>query len=322
VTSGLPSRIERYHVAGTLGEGGFGSVYFAYTRDAFGLRIPFALKGLSRGQIGQGLDEVGRNVLHHEARLLSRIRHPNVVAVHEMFRHDNAYWLVLDYVEGASISEVLKRDWRPLGGGFLTEPMIVRFALDALSGLSAAHELCDENGAPLQVIHRDISPQNLMLDLHGFTKIIDFGVAAALDATATSTVHRFQGKLGYSAPEQFDGRPLDARVDIRALGIVLWEMIMRRRMYDTSNVDSAVKQILMCEAPRLELGICSMGLRHIVETAIAREPSQRYASARAMASALERLPVATHHELADQIAVHCRALRLACIERQQVLYRT
>ncbi len=170
-----------------------------------------------------------------EARLSARIHHPNVVHVEQLGEADGYYYLVMEYVQGAALSQLLKalgRNKRALG-----PELAVWIAIQVADGLHAAHETKDEKGQPLGVVHRDVSPQNLLLAYDGHVKLIDFGIAKAEGHLRTAKdAGMIKGKIRYMAPEQALGRDVDARADVWALGVVLWEMLTMRRLFKGDNM--------------------------------------------------------------------------------------
>ena len=223
-----------------------------------------------------------------EARLSGRVQHPNVVATHDVIAKGGEAFLVMEYVHGESLAALLRasrqRDER------LAPPVAVHILCDVLSGLHAAHEATDENGEPLGLVHRDVSPQNIMIGVDGVARVLDFGIAKAAGRMQETQTGQLKGKIGYMAPEQLLGRPLDRRVDIFAAGIVLWEAISGRKLFEADNSGQLMYQVLECEIPTLSSIVddLPLALSNAVERATARDPEQRFATAREFARELER----------------------------------
>ena len=216
-----------------------------------------------------------------EARLASRIRHANVVAPLNVVVADSEVLIVMEYVHGESISRLL----RASGEGRPAPNIASATLIQALLGLHAAHDACDERGTPLCIVHRDVSPQNVLVDQDGAVHVVDFGVAkAALRAHATDG-GKFKGKLGYVAPEQLElGRPIDRRADVFSAGVVLWELLTGLRLFP---VDDTARRERRPEAPSQCAPGISPELDAIVERALATDPDDRFSDARQMALALQ-----------------------------------
>jgi serine/threonine protein kinase len=216
-----------------------------------------------------------------EARLASRIRHANVLAPLDVVVAEPEVLIVMDYVHGEPLSRLL----HATGEGRPSAAVASATMVQALLGLHAAHEASDEHGKPLGIVHRDVSPQNILVDQDGAVRVVDFGVAkAALRAHATDG-GKFKGKLGYVAPEQLElGRPLDRRADVFAAGVVLWELLTGQRLFPA---DESTRRELSLAAPSAFTSGISPELDAVVERALALDPSDRFADARQMALALQ-----------------------------------
>jgi serine/threonine-protein kinase len=167
-----------------------------------------------------------------EARTVSRIRHPNVASVLDLGEEDDALYIVMEWVEGEPL-QVLMRDAKAHGG--IPMRLAVRIVQHAANGLHAAHELCDEQGKPLNIVHRDVSPQNILIAYDGAVKVIDFGVAKAASNLQKTSVGQIKGKVPYMAPEQAVGDPVDRRTDIFALGTVLYQLVTGKHPFRGEN---------------------------------------------------------------------------------------
>jgi len=226
-------------------------------------------------------------MLVEEARISSRLNHANVVKVEDLGRAENSIYIAMEYVEGYDLRELLRR--AALG----KIPFPVAYSLlvisEVLRGLDYAHRLKDEYGAPLGIVHRDVSPANVLVSFEGEIKLCDFGIARA--SAVTTTGEPFQGKAGYMSPEQAQGeQQLDGRADVFAVGIMLWELIAGRRLYKAKAGES-----LLDTARRAEISpLPSRGLPEeealyaIVRRALAKDRDERYPTARAMLKDLEQ----------------------------------
>lgn len=239
-----------------------------------------------------------------EAYLLARMHHPNVVGIRELEECDDDLLLVMDYVEGASLSGLLKLGAN--AGKPMPAPIAVRIVLDACAGLAEAHELTDAHGSPAGVVHRDVSPQNILVRVDGVARVADFGIAklTSSDATATDT-GLLKGKVNYMSPEYVVLGTQDARGDVFALGVVLWEALVGKRPFEAANEVGVLRLIAAGAAPPPSKHAPSLGnaLDAVVGRALARSVNERYPTARAFAAALgeasrEASLVATHEEVA------------------------
>ena len=220
-----------------------------------------------------------------EARLAARVRHPNVVSPLDVVVDPPELFIVMDYVHGEPLSRLMRRAaGRPA-------PAAVAAAIvgQVLLGLHAAHEAVGESGEPLGIVHRDVSPQNILVSVEGVARVVDFGIAKATNRTHRSESGKLKGKLGYMAPEQIRFEHIDRRADIFAAGVVLWEMLTGQRLFEAENPAAAVDKVL--HGPIARPSELLPGLDHrldeLVLCALSRDPAGRFENARAMAVALE-----------------------------------
>ncbi len=265
--------VGRYEVIQRIGRGGMGSVYLARLTASGGFRRLFALK-LLRSYLAS--DDAATEAFLAEARLAGQLHHPNVVGVVDAGVHQQQVYLVMDYVEGCSLKQLMTAhpDLRP-------PRLVVPLVLGALDGLSAVHNLRADDGSALNVVHCDISPENLLVGTDGICRLTDFGVARRARLGRTHSIH---GKPGYVAPEQVTGGPIDHRVDIFALGVVLWSALTGERLFLGSTVEETLQQV--CHQPIAPPS--TVGLRPhaifdpICLRALERDPVRRYSSAEQM----------------------------------------
>ena len=275
----------RYEALVKLASGGMATVFVGAARGALGFRQLVAIK---RPHPHLVEDPGFRDALLAEARVASRIRHANVVDVRDVEVAGDAIQLVMDYVEGASLGQLILHGART--GARIPPGVAVRVVLDACAGLAAAHDLTDESGAPLGLVHRDVSPQNILVGLDGIARVADFGVAKEARAVrATTTEGALKGKIGYIAPEYIRGLPIDRRADVFAMGVVLWEALAHKRLFRGSNEAEALDLALRGDAPPVSRYAEGAGeaLDAVIARAVAKEPDDRFASARDLAEALE-----------------------------------
>ncbi|MBV9948038.1 MAG: serine/threonine protein kinase, partial [Myxococcales bacterium] len=234
-------------------------------------------------------DKTFLSMLVDEARLASSIDHPHVVKVRELGFDSGVPFIVMDYVEGASLSE-LRRELSAIGRA-LDVRVAVRIVLDALAGLHAAHELCDEGGKPLHIIHRDVSPHNVLIGCEGRALLTDFGIAQAEDRVQTTRTHEVKGKLAYLAPERVDRRRMcTVQSDVFSMAVVLWECFTGRRLFRGEDAVDLLQEVMTGEIPRLrDIGAqVPEALDDVVLRGLSRDLDVRYESALDFADAIER----------------------------------
>ncbi len=214
-----------------------------------------------------------------EVRLVRSIRHPNVVNVYDVGEHDGIMWMSMEWVEGESLHTVIAEAGKRRA---IPPEMAVRIIADAAAGLHAAHELRDENGALRGVVHRDISPHNILIGTNGVVKLVDFGVAKAIGRVSEATrAGQLKGKFGYMSPEQARGKPIDRRSDVFALGIVLFELTTSRRLFRGESDIETLKLVISSRIPRPSSfdPKYPLELERIVLKALDRDPTKRFQTA-------------------------------------------
>ena len=273
----------RYIVLAELGRGGMAEVYLALSRGPNGFNKLVVLK-LLRTHLAE--DNEFLRMFLDEARLAARLNHANIVQTYEVGVEGGRHCIVMEYLEGRTYAEV-EAATRP-------EPIAlslgVRVLADTLAALHHAHELCDVDGRPLGLVHRDVSPHNILVTYDGQVKLLDFGIAKAADDGARTKTGVFKGKLRYTAPERFAGEDSDRRSDIFSVGVMLWQLLTRRRLWSGLN-ELAVMQHLASRAPiaspRSVNPDVPERLDEICIQALAASPADRFATAAEMQDALE-----------------------------------
>jgi serine/threonine-protein kinase len=315
--SGPGRVIGRYALHGEIASGGMATVHFGRLVGPAGFSRTVAIKKL-HPQFAKDPEFV--SMFLDEARVAARIRHPNVVATLDVVATQGELFLVMDYVQGESLARLL----RAMRESHQKVPPRIATAIvsGALQGLHAAHEARNERGEPLGLVHRDISPQNVLVGADGVPRVLDFGVAKAAGRVQTTREGQLKGKLAYMAPEQISG-DVTRKTDIYAAGIVLWETLTTRRLFSGDNEGMILGKILsgVVEPPSsFEPGLPA-GLDEVCLRALAKDPKDRYATAREMAIALERVVgVASAPEVGEWVetaahqALAVRANRIAEIE--------
>jgi serine/threonine protein kinase len=223
-------------------------------------------------------DHAFRDALLREARLAAGIHHANVVDVRDVEAVGDAVQLVMDYIEGASLGELvaaLAREGKTLPPG-----IALRIVLDACAGLHAAHEMVDDDGAALGLVHRDVSPQNVLVGVDGIARVTDFGIAKCIEASDPGTSREtLKGKAGYMAPEYVRGKPVDRRADVFALGVVAWEALCGKRLFRGQSDAETLERVLSTEAPVVSATAPDLAAFDApVARALAKDPADRFAT--------------------------------------------
>lgn len=283
-----------YVLVRELATGGMGCVYLAREEREGGIVRQVALK---RIHDHLARDSAFVTMFLDEARIASRIHHPHVCTVFEYGKVDGTYFIAMEYLRGLPMSDLLHElGKRPPEDSPERLALGIRLLVQACEGLHAAHELRDDHGASLHVVHRDVSPHNLFLSIDGTLRVLDFGIARAADRLAETTQGRVKGKFAYMAPEQALGKDVDRRSDVFALGVILWELLTLQRLFKR---DAPAETILALvnqpvAAPSSIAHDVPPALDAVVLKALARDPAERFATARELARALERtLPSGT-----------------------------
>ncbi len=296
--SGVPTRLGRYELVMKIATGGMATVYLGRMLSKGAFTKSVAIKVLhpelarDPGFVAMFLDE---------ARLSAQIHHPNVVDVYDVDAEAGHLFIVMEYVEGASLFDLIRvcRQQKKV----MPRPVALRILVDALAGLHAAHGLADGKGRALEIVHRDVSPQNLLVSTDGVTRVSDFGVAKSAGRLATTgTNDMVKGKLRYLSPEQMQRGELDRRVDVFAAGIILWEALTWRPLFagDTHAETLAAVLTQPIVAPSKYATNLTPAIDRVCLRALERDRNQRFASAGEFAEALEQ---AAASEMASQKAV-------------------
>lgn len=290
-------QIGRYVLGAEIASGGMASVFLGRMRGPAGFGKTVALKRLHTQYARDG--EFVK-MFHDEARLTSGLSHPNIVMTLDVLEEEDSLYLVMEYVHGASLTQIVKRadpEQKPV-------PLRITTGIIAsmLDGLHAAHEASDENGTPLGVVHRDVSPQNVLVSFQGVAKIADFGIAKAAGRASSTSDGSAKGKVSYMAPEQVLGTPITAQTDVYAAGIVLWEALTGQRLIDGSSTAESVRAVLqlVIDPPSSIVPEIPPELDKVVLRAVERSPVNRFRDAKEMATALRKaVDVAHPSEIGD-----------------------
>ncbi|MES1210248.1 MAG: serine/threonine-protein kinase, partial [Pseudomonadota bacterium] len=280
-----PIQFGKYTLFELIGRGGMAEVYKARIQGPAGFERTFVVKRILPHLSS---DPTFIKMFVEEAKLSARLAHPNIVHIFELGAVEGEYFISMEYIRGHDLSETMRAIWKTMGP---PRPELVAYiGREACRGLAYAHSLTDDNGEPLGMVHRDISPSNVMLSYEGAVKLLDFGIAKALgDAPETTKNGTMKGKYAYMAPEQTEGENVDNRSDIFACGIVLHEVLTGRRLFKGSNDVQTIERVRRCEVPRpsLQNPAVPPALDAIVLKALARNPADRWSDAADMANALD-----------------------------------
>jgi tRNA A-37 threonylcarbamoyl transferase component Bud32 len=291
-----------YRVLRAIGAGGAARIDLARLDRAYGFHRHVVIKRALDHRRDHA--EVTAS-LRREAKLGGRLRHPNLVAVLDAGVHDQHTFLVLEYVHGASLRTLVRRD---VPGTVRALPIGVALAIVAAAarGLHAAHELTDDDGEPLGLVHRDVSPGNLLLGFDGAVKLTDFGSASETGAPRAAAA---PGTVTYMAPEHGQGRVVDRRADVFSLGVILYELVTGVRPFWADSDVASLHRVLSgaVAPPRAHAPAIPGALEAIVMTAIAHAPEQRFADAGAFASALEGFAVTIGELLGPRVIARAMA---------------
>jgi serine/threonine protein kinase len=267
---------ERYQVVERIAAGGMAEVYRGESAGVEGFRKRVAIKRVLP-QLSANKDFI--SMFLDEARLGAYLSHSRCVQVFDIGQAGGAHFIVMEYVDGADLQTVL--EFLTSRTQLMSVEAACMIALGVCEGLSYAHQATDHQGKPLDIVHRDISPHNVLLTKHGEVKLVDFGLAKASSHLVSEDEDIVKGKFGYLAPEVTLGRPSDHRVDLFAAGILLWEMLAGRRLFrGESDVDTfkLVRATHVPDVRELREGIPDV-LVSTLTKALAREPSERYSTA-------------------------------------------
>lgn len=291
--------IGRYMLHSRIAAGGMASVYLGSMMGAADFSRVVAIKRM-HPQFSTDREFTER--FRGEAWLSSRLAHPNIVQTLDVVEWGDELLLVMEYIHGITL-RALCADAKAVGRAIPCD-VSAGIMVQVLHGLHAAHTATDDDGRALGIVHRDFSPQNILIGRDGQAKVLDFGIARAKAHVPVTAVGQVAGKYGYLAPEQINGKEVDQRTDIFAAGIVLWEMLTGERLFRAPNLSEASVMSLVLtktiSAPSHFNSLVSDVVNDIVLRALNREPSERFPSARDMALALERaIPIASQSRISE-----------------------
>jgi hypothetical protein len=318
-TPNFPQIVGRYVLYGAIASGGMATVHFGRLVGPAGFARPVAIKRL-HAQFARDPEFV--KMFLDEARLAARVSHPNVVQTLDLVEATDEVFLVMDYVRGLALAS-LARTVRAAGAR-IPPPIAVGIIVGVLEGLHAAHEAKDDMGERLDLVHRDVSPQNVLVGTDGVARLLDFGVAKASGRVQSTRDGQVKGKIAYMAPEQVQGQPLTRRTDIFAASVVLWEVLTGRRLFFGDSDADSLRRVLNDEVrtPSSFVPELPQALDRVVMRGLERDASKRYATAHEMAVDLGTcLPAAQAAVIGEWVERTAaaelgeRASRIAAIER-------
>jgi serine/threonine-protein kinase len=280
--SGAPWIVDRYEIHQAIGSGGMATVHLGRLRGPVGFTRTVAIKRL-REQFASNPQFVTMFV--DEARIAARVHHPNVLQTFDVLATGGELLLVMEYVHGESLSRLLRAASE--AGAPVPLPIVSAITVQMLEGLHAAHTAADESGRPLGIVHRDVSPENVLIGVDGLTRVLDFGVAKAADRLHKTQHGEVKGKLAYLAPEQAFGHA-DPRSDVFSAAVVLWELLTGRGLFRSGqrNLSREMFETEPIEAPSVQVPSAAV-LDAVVLRGLDRAPERRFQSAREMALAIE-----------------------------------
>lgn len=280
-----PARtIGRYALFAEIASGGMASIHIGRLLGPVGFSRTVAIKRL-HPQFARDPEFV--TMFLDEARLAARIRHPNVAPTLDVVATQGELFLVMEYIQGESLAQLIRIV--QASGGFIPQEIVRAIMSGVLHGLHAAHEAKNERGEPLGIVHRDVSPQNILVGTDGIARLLDFGIAKAAGRCHVTRDRHVKGKLSYMAPEQIENIGVDRRVDVYASAVVLWELLTGQRLFDADSDSSKLVQVLTSVVTRpsaIVPGI-SANLDRLVLRGMNRNPKFRFETARELAMALE-----------------------------------
>jgi serine/threonine-protein kinase len=294
----------RYQVIGRLATGGMAEVYLALSGELSGYRTLVVVKRILP-HLASNTDFI--RMFLDEARIAALLDHPNVVRIVEVGHDGDEYFLVMELVQGKPLSAIVRKAAKEMQP--LTPALASYIVAQAANGLGYAHDLVDSEGRPLGVVHRDVSPQNILVSFEGAVKMIDFGIARALGRVSHTNPGGLKGKIEYMSPEQASSEDVDRRADVFALGVVLWEAVTGRHLFRRETELATMRAIVdepipspsdvMPVAPQLEA---------IIMRALAKRREDRFQTAQEMALALERYAFAAEGFSPLQLATYLKGL--------------
>ncbi len=311
----------RYQLVKKIATGGMAQIYLARQLGLEGFEKLLVVKRILP-HLAENEDFI--TMFLDEARIAARLNHPNIVQIFDLGSIDDTFFIAMEYIHGEDVRRVQKK--ADAAARPIPVPLICRIIIEACAGLDYAHRKGD-GGRPLNIVHRDISPQNILVSFEGGVKVVDFGIAKAADQATVTKSGVLKGKYSYMSPEQAAGKPIDARTDIFALGVVLYELLTGTRLFKRSNDIATLQAVGDCQVtpPSQVNPALPQGLDAIVMRALEREREQRFPDARTMQQALEdwllanKLPSSAVHLASFMQALYADRLQREADEGREKL---
>lgn len=280
---GAGQRVGNYELIHRIAVGGMGEIFYGKIAGIEGFEKEVAIKKMLPHL---SADRSFIDMMVKEAKLTVLLNHPNIVQVYDLAKQGEEYYIAMEYVPGITIGTILESAFKEKKK--LPPEVVVHIVSHTLRGLSYAHNLTTSSGEPIGILHRDITPQNILVTRRGYVKIADFGIAKAVNEISTTSPGMIKGKLGYIAPEQLEGREPDQRVDLFCAGILLWEMLTVRRLFKGSSEVDTFRLISEAQVPALSGFRTDVKpeLEAVIRRSLDKNPDARYLRAEAFISAL------------------------------------
>ena len=307
--------LDKYGLIAELARGGMGVVYLAVVRGPAGFSKLLVLKELRHELLD---DAAAVAMFLDEARLAARLNHPNIVQTLEVGSEGRRRFIAMEFLDGQPLQRLLHRA-KKLGSPIPLE-MRLRILLDVLAALEYAHSVTDFDGTHLQVVHRDVSPQNVLVTYEGQVKLVDFGIAKTADASQHTRAGVLKGKMRYMAPEQVTGERIDRRADIFGVGVMLWEAVAERRVWEDKPNGEILRSLVSGHLPRVRdvRPDADPELAAIVDRAMSAAPDARYPTASAMRDDIERYLVSRDVDPASTRGLAALASQLFAGDRREL----
>ncbi|HUU00412.1 MAG TPA: serine/threonine-protein kinase [Myxococcota bacterium] len=278
-----PEKLGRYQLLALLATGGMAEIYLARQTGIKGFERLVVVKRI--------LPHLARKerfveMFLDEARIAAQLSHPNIVQIFDLGHEDGEYYIAMEYLEGESLGHLARE--AGASGSFLPPQLAAGIVAQVCDGLDYAHKLKDENGKPLKIVHRDVSPHNIIVLFSGGVKLVDFGIARAASQSHQTEAGTRKGKLTYMPPEQYMSNPVDARSDVFSLGAVMWELLTRRRLFKRENEAAVIQAILNEPVPEVReiRPDLAPDLAAVAMRALRRDPAERFQDAGEMGAAI------------------------------------
>ncbi|HYV48683.1 MAG TPA: protein kinase, partial [Myxococcaceae bacterium] len=277
-----PKSFGAYQLVKKLATGGMSEVWLARRRS--GAQEPLVVKWILPHLSS---DPSFVQMLLNEARVAARLNHPNIARILDLGEADGTFYIAMEYVRGEDLGQLMRQAWK--AGQWISHPVSMRIMSECCAALAYAHSRTDESGRPLKVVHRDISPQNILLGLDGSVKLVDFGIAKAADLISTTEPGAIKGKFAYMSPEHAGGKPVDHRADIFSAGLVLYELLSGVRPLQRGTEAGTHIAAVQCQIePPSAVSEVPSDLDAVVMGALARAPEDRYSTAAQLKRAIDQ----------------------------------